>query len=331
MYSEEENNDPIDFEANIRQRPSSYIGALGSTGKIFLLKLVLVQCVEVSKDTPVFVHVTRCIRDVFNIVIESEASLEELNGDRFKLGVDFLALNAIYALSEDFQLNIENGKLNLEFRLDEECLGAELLDWEYFTREMKQFAVLNKYVDLLITDKTGKYLQQHHFHYPNGIIDLTNRLRDQERFTTEFELWMTDQLGEHQVNFYIGFKPSLLGDTRNYPKVVYANDVLLVVPGSIREGIITGVIGGIRQVLRQKRRGKEFMIQRKAVVDDLFIIATIRSKKLNFSETNNGQLDMEELEQGIEKVVKAQTINLMEDIDVDSFLFGYLKDNPFGK
>lgn len=331
MYSGEENNDPVDFEANIRQRPSNYIGALGSKGKIFLLKLVLVQCVEISKDIPVFLHVSRYLKDVFSIVIDSKASLEELNGDRFKLGFDFPALDAIYALSEDFQLNIENGKFSLEFRLDEECLGAELLDWEYFTREMKLFAVLNKYVDLLITDKTGKYLQQNHFHYPNGIIDLTNRLRDQERFTTDFELWMTDQLGEHRVNFYVGFKPSLHGDTRNYPKVVYANDALLIVPGSIREGIITGVIGGVRQVLRQKRRGTEFSIQRKAVVDDLFIVATIRSKKLNFSEENKGQLDMEELEQGIEKIVKAQTINLMEDIDVDSFLFGYLKDNPFGK
>ena len=306
MYSEDENNDPIDFEVDIRQRPSSYIGSLGSKGKIYLLKLVFIQCVEISKGAPVFIHVSRFLKDVFSLVIESEASFEELNGDRFKLGFDFPAIDAIYALSEDYQLNIENGKFSFDFRLDEECLGAELLDWEYFTREMKQFAVLNKYVDLLLTDKTGKYLQQNHFHYPNGIIDLTNRLRDQERFTTNFELWMTDRLGGHQVNFYIGFKPSLHGGTRIYPKLVYANDLLLTVPGSICEGFITGIIGGVRKVLRQKRRGAEFLISRKIVVDDLFIVATIRSKRLHFSEENNGQLDMGELEKGIEKIVNEQ-------------------------
>jgi DNA gyrase/topoisomerase IV subunit B len=321
------------FEDHVRKRPGMYIGSIDQKGIINLLEKTLVDFIELHQSD----------RFLFTIAMHPDFLILEVDGDVNCLSVHdilsgpssgYMYIKALMALSAIFEcrsgqhlLTFEAGKatsgeqqyiyqsnasLSFALRLDETIFTQPNahLDFHRLGEKLKQFAMLNRGMKIIIRDHRAAYLSQTYFHYPDGIRTMFENTLNEQHSGSLFDLFIDHATDRYTYQLGIGFNRALWDS----PILSFANEVNTYCHGSLLDGVIKGVIKAL-ETYTERFEHKTYQFTPKKVKQGLTLVIAVRGKEVQWRGCTRAELFV--------PAVKKESSHLTSDR-----LLKYLNENP---
>ena len=157
----------LSAEDAIRKRPGMYLGSVGSKGLINLVKGIFLDSIDELKSEDLFFHFTIISHNNYQISITSISEFTEvmLNPTTETKHIrDNFHFSVLKALSQKLKIN-QTAKKNLliKWSFDQKAFPIKKVDFVHLNEMATQIAYLHRQSEILISDKSGKYLNQSFF------------------------------------------------------------------------------------------------------------------------------------------------------------------------
>jgi DNA gyrase/topoisomerase IV subunit B len=313
----------LNIKESIRKRPGMYLGGVDSKGIINLLKGLLVDCINTTKDSKNFFHITILSKFKFEIDIKTSKSVSNFLNTLKQDFKDYkqIHLKLLDALNKHLCI-IENSskEVILKFTLDTNIF-KESVDYLELSESVLQLAYLNRNSEFLITDNRLQYKNQNYYSFPDGIKYLYDRTVKDALGKPEFEINFNDSINGLEYQIFLGYR------TDWYPPASiasFANDINTICGGSLVNGILTGLINGCKHYVKTNEL-KKFKVKKKKFTNGLIIVASVRGKEFKYGGSFKETLEDEKVEGDIKKRIKELTLDFIDNNKekADKFLWRF--------
>ncbi len=293
---------------HMRRRPAMYLGSTDKKGFAGMLQNALVDftelyqtdnflcCIEFDKQ---FVKLE--LTGQLNTVLTAKA----LGPISNKYG--YLYITAMAYLSSRFEAQLGhttlvfvNGELvnsplvfnhnptatiSMVFIPDDTIFKGAVLDYEWLNQTLKQFAMLNRHMQLLIKDCRQPYLNQSYHYYPNGIAQLFEKTINERHSGNQFTLQVEHTTANYAYQLCIGFNRALWKNET----LSFANHIHTYAGGSLQDGVLQGVIKALKLYV-SRFAGRQYNFTRGIVKQGLTQVLAVRGANLEFAGCTKAKL-----------------------------------------
>ncbi len=301
----------------IRKRPGMYIGSLEFKGKKNLILSVIDAYLDKSQDGIATVEIVLKHNDFVELTFESDALTGDFEMIFNKDGVDLNWLVVANMLSQYFEIKTKNSctiyergnlvstnpnpffsKNTLLFKLDDEIFENLSISYKGLFEPLKERAILNKNVGFWYKDERKTHLTQNYFQYTEGVKQYLSETQSEEDSYTKNEnpiFFFEEQIEDirYEFGFYYG------GDTQENTLISYVNNDKLTLHGSLKDGIVDGIIETAQKIISQNLYPKKdpygdkikLKFNRKRAMKGLRLWASVKMENPNFGGATKERLD----------------------------------------
>ena len=315
----------IEFKEHLRNRPGMYLGGLGSKGIINLLRGLVSDCIELTNADIYFLRIT--IKPDYNYSLSIEASddIRAFKTTNKKL-VHFknfhLSIGEI--LSSNFKLTFESkNKAFISFQLDQSVF-TENVDYLELSESFLQWSYLNRNSKTLLVDERAKFLNQNYFSFPEGVKYLYSKIVRQALGKPEFEIAFDGKFNGLEYQIFLGYR------TDWYPPATtlsFANDVFTSCGGSLIEGVMEGLISGVKKYVKDNNL-THLKVKKKKFVNGLILVVSVRGDDFTYGGSFKETLENEKVKKDAKKLTKQLTLDFISESKdkSDKFLWRFDKN-----
>ena len=301
----------LDASEHIRKRPGMYLGAVGSKGVVNLVKGIFLDSIEQLGNEEMFYHFTILGQNEYQISIESKSAftktMQNPSTETSSIRENF-HFSALKALSRTLNIEIlKDHKLLIKWSLDESIYPVTTIDFIHLNEMTTQLAYLHRSSEILITDKTNKYLNQSYQHFPEGIRYIYDRCKIEALGDPKFELEFEGNIDENQYQIFLGYRT----DWYPSPQIIsFANEIHTICGGSLVDGIMEGLISGCRQYAKESNL-KNHKIKKKKFNNGLILVCGIKGKEFTYGGSFKESLMNDEVKRKVKKLMKIKSLEFI--------------------
>lgn len=288
------------FEESVRKRPGMYIGNDGIVGLIVGL---LNDCIECCKTDKIIFEVVISADNDFSIGISSDHDIDAFLKLLTNESADFrdYLSGTLKILSKHFEVvNNERKKAEVKFSLDKTVVPDTSLDYLKLTDALIQVALLNRQTEILVIDKSQKYLNQNYFHFPHGVFYLFDRATTEVLGKPDIKLTFDDRVGANKYQIALAYRT----DWYPTPSInSFANNTHTICGGSLVDGILDGLIFACKTYLKENNL-ITYKIKRDKLLNGPIIVCAVRGSDFKYGGSFKETLEDEQVRAQAKKVVK---------------------------
>lgn len=293
---------------HMRRRPAMYIGSTDKKGFAYMLENVLVDFTDLYKTDNFLCSI------VFHkqyMKLELTGSLSTILTEKtlgpMSNSYGYLYITALAYLSSRFEASLGhttlvfvNGMLADEppvfrhnhtatisfvFKPDDTIFKTPVQDFEWLSQTLRQFAMLNRNMQLLIKDIRRPYHSQSYFYYPDGIVQLFEKNISEKHSGNLFKLQVEQTTGSYTYQLCIGFNRALWKNET----LSFANHIHTYCGGSLEDGVLQGIIKALKQYV-SRFTGRRYSFTRSSVKQGLTQVLAVRGTNLEYAGCTKAEL-----------------------------------------
>ena len=301
----------LSAEDAIRKRPGMYLGSVGSKGLINLVKGILLDSIDELKSEDLFFHFTIISHNNYQISITSISEFTEvmLNPTTETKHIrDNFHFSVLKALSQKLKIN-QTAKKNLliKWSFDQKAFPIKKVDFVHLNEMATQIAYLHRQSEILISDKSGKYLNQSFFSYPEGIRYIYERCKVEAFGTPKFEIKFEGGINDNEYQIFLGYRT----DWYPTPQIVsFANEIHTIFGGSLVDGILEGLISGCRKHVKDSKL-ENHKIKKKKFNNGLILVCAVKGQDLIYAGSFKESLFDDKIRKDVKKIIKLKTLEFI--------------------
>lgn len=320
VYKEEE-IEVFSLREHMRKRPNMYLSNKGITG---LFSGLLFDCIKICSIDEIFFEIEILADNDFKWSISTKNDLsvfieffEKTDYDSFNNYFPFL----LKSISEKFEvMTNEKSKIEVSFSLDTSIID-EKIDYFKLCKSMMQVALLHRQCEIITIDKRKKYISQNYFHFPEGVLYLFEKAKQEALGKPNFSLTYDEIFNGNKYQLGIAFRT----DWYPSPNIIsFANDIETIYGGSLVDGIIDGLVTGCKKFVRENYP-ETFKIKRKKFYNGLILVGAVRGQEFKYGGSFRETLDEKDIQKKVKKIVETLVFDYLSNHKeiADDFLWRF--------
>jgi len=301
----------VEFKEHVRKRPGMYIGSTDSAGLGRFLLDILTESLNVLNQGKTSLRM--------KILSDFKIEVEIINAANLTLLMDamnedlpnqsYLSFSILKVLSVEFSIEeLPGKKVKLCFTLDD-SIFKESIDYYDMSERMKQFVMLNRNVEILLTDKRRKYLVQNYYHFPKGVKYIFELETKKFLSASEFKVEFDGEINGLSYQIFLGYKSAwdpnaVVHSFANNENTKYGGDLVL--------GVFDGLIDACRQYIKENKMINH-SFKSKKLINGLILVAAVRGKDFDFSGSTKECLSDEQVRKDTRKLIKGKLLDFMRN------------------
>jgi len=320
---------PVSFDEHVRKRPGMYFGELGGKGVVYLIKKLIIECIEICKSESL-TFTTSVRNDNFSIEINGKIDLLPFLKGFDRPFTDFGSLffaratssvskrleisnDTIQALFVEGQWQFNNYNNNMPpqisatitCEIDETIFHDKNIDYLYLNRELITIPLVDRKTEIVTRDERKKYLNQNYYYFPDGIFYLFERIANIKENT------------DHQIKFEAVENENayqIAITCRKWAGSItsFANYIETTCNGSLVDGVFEGIIKACRTY--SKEAGLDsFKVTKKRILKNMIIVCAVKGRKFEYGGSMKQKLLSEIVRTQAKEIVFERTYNLLQN------------------
>ena len=311
----------ISIREHMRKRPVMY---LGNEGIIALFPGLLFDCIKICSIDEIFFKIEIIADNDFRWSISAKDDLsvfieyfEKIADNYFGSYFPFL----LKSISEKFEvITNEKSKIEVSFSLNTSIIDVKI-DYFNLCKSMMQVALLHRQCEIITIDKRKKHISQNYFHFPEGVMYLFEKAKQEALGKPDFSLTYDAIFNEKKYQLGIAFRT----DWYPSPNIIsFANDIKTIYGGSLVEGIIDGLVAGCKKFV-EENYPKTFKIKRKKFYNGLILVAAVRGQEFKYSGSFREALEDKDIQKQVKRIVETLVFDYLNNHKeiADAFLWRF--------
>lgn len=320
----------LDILNHIKKRPKMYLG--NGVPMLSLIEGLLSDCIALCRTDAILFSINILGNAKFQLTISSERDIAPFTDcftdqnfclNSYCESPGHCSHFVLIAIAKNLEISKTDAVFSILAEIDKAILPDAYMDHSILGNKLLQFAMLNRGVEILIADHSGKFANQNYFHIPEGVFYQFDAQKREFWPHDVYEIRFDDAIEQYTYQIALAFVPPFWG--KKAMVTSYANDLCTNEHGTLVEGIDMGILKALRIYCAAKGIEKK-VFQKKNLSQTLLLVCSVRGEGLMFRGSVKQALANLEIKAQISKLVRGLMLDFLNaDPERATKVIGYFR------